>query len=89
MGEEPASHVTELYNQIMAAQLPKAGIDCVVVSSKAVNSAPVSASTVRERLKAGDFVAVRTMVPPSTFNCLTAEPIIDRIRQTDAVCHDW
>lgn len=92
VGEEPASHVTERYNQIMAAQLPKAGIDCVVVPRKAVNGAPVSASTVRERLKAGDFAAVRTMVPPSTFHYLTspeAGPVIDRIRQTDTVRHDW
>ena len=37
VGEEPASQVTGLYNQIMCEQLPKAGIECVVVPRKEAN----------------------------------------------------
>ena len=31
VGEEPTSQVTGLYNEIMAAQLPENGIDCVIL----------------------------------------------------------
>ncbi len=90
VGEEPASQVTALYNQIMAAQLPKTGIDCVIVPRRELNGKPISASTVREYLKAGDLAAVRSMVPSATFDYLTsteARPVIDRIHQTKTVAH--
>lgn len=40
VGEEPTSQVTGLYNQIMCEQLPKAGIECVVVPRKEATARP-------------------------------------------------
>lgn len=40
VGEEPTSQVTGLYNQIMCEQLPKAGIECVVVPRKKQTARP-------------------------------------------------
>ncbi len=92
VGEEPDSPVTNRYNQIMSAELPKAGIRCVIVPRKALNGVPISASTVRKHLKAGDFSAVKALVPPAVFDYFTsaeAKPVIDRIRQAGTVSHDW
>lgn len=70
VGEEPASQVTGLYNQIMAEELPKAGIACVVVPRREAGNAPISASRVRACIKAGDHAALRALVPPSTLDYL-------------------
>ena len=90
VGEEPTSQVTGLYNQIMAAELPKAGIECRVIPRKTADGAALSASTVRSCLKSGDFAALRTMVPTTTlkfFESDEAKPIIDRIRKAEEVVH--
>ena len=44
VGEEPASQVTGLYNQIMKEQLPKAGIHCIIVPRKQAGGKAISAS---------------------------------------------
>lgn len=49
VGEEPTSQVTGLYNEIMAAQLPENGIDCVILPRKQALGKAISASTVRRR----------------------------------------
>lgn len=90
VGEEPTSQVTAIYNKIMAAELPKAGVECVIVPRKEADGKPISASTVRACLKSGDFEALRTLVPPATcdfFISAEARQIIERIRQTDDVTH--
>lgn len=90
VGEEPASVVTGRYNQIMAEELPKKGIGCVIVPRKKARNAPISASTVRSCLKDGDFETLRTLVPSTTFDYLTsaeAAPIIRRIQTAENVVH--
>ena len=90
VGEEPASQVTGLYNQIMAEELPKAGIACVVVPRREAGNAPISASRVRACIKAGDHAALRALVPPSTLDYLDsseAQPVLERIRQAADVLH--
>ena len=50
----------------------------------------MSASTVRELIKAGDLEGVRALVPPTTFaylNSPEAEPVIARIKATADVVH--
>lgn len=92
VGEEPGSPVTNRYNQIMASELPKAGIDCTIVPRKALNGVPISASAVRKHLKAGDFDAVKALVPPTTFDYFTsgeAQPVLDRIRRAEGISHNW
>ena len=63
VGEEPTSQVTGLYNQIMCEQLPKAGIECVVVPRKEANGKAISASTVRQCLQSGDWDTLETLLP--------------------------
>ena len=59
-------------------------------SGTAKTERPVSASSVRQLLKAGNLEAVRPLVPPTTFAYLCsaqAQPILERIRATDDVVH--
>lgn len=90
VGEEPASRVTGLYNEIMSRELPRAGIECRVTPRLAVEGQAVSASTVRRALRDGDWTALRRMVPPSTCDYFTspeAAPVLERIRRAGDVIH--
>lgn len=90
VGEEPTSVVTGLYNEIMAQELPKAGIRCVIVPRLEKGGCVVSASTVRQAIHDGDMAAARAMVPPSTWDYLTspeATDVLDAIRAADEVIH--
>ena len=90
VGDEPTSQVTGIYNQIMSSELPLAGIDCIIVPRKQIMKQPISASTVRQLIKNGDFEALKQFVPMSTLNYFKSEeaaPIIERICQTKNVIH--
>lgn len=90
VGEEPDSRVTGLYNQIMRAELPKAGIACVVIPRKRYGGAPISASTVRQLIQEGDFDALGNLLPETTyayFSSAEAAPVIERIRRAGEVRH--
>ena len=90
VGEEPLSQVTALYNKVMAEELPKAGIDCIIVPRLTSGGAPVSASTVRSLIKEGNMESLRPLVPESTYTYFTspeAAPVIARIRAAANVIH--
>ena len=90
VGEEPASRVTGLYNEIMARELPRAGIECRVIPRLAIEGQTVSASAARRALRDGDWDSLRRMVPPSTFEYFTgpeAAPVLERIRRAGDVDH--
>ena len=90
VGEEPASQVTGLYNEIMAAQLPENGIDCVILPRKQALGKVISASTVRAALQAGDWQTLSQLVPQTTldyFRSSEAEPVLRRIRSAENVIH--
>ena len=90
VGEEPTSQVTGIYNQIMAAMLPEAGISCNIIPRKAIDGKPISASTVRMAIKTGDNTMLRSLLPLSTWEWLQtpeAEPVIRRIQNEDNVIH--
>lgn len=90
VGEEPTSQVTGLYNQIMSRQLPKAGIDCVIVPRKQADGRAISASTVRQCIQTGDWETLSTLVPSTTldyFRSAEAAPVIERIRTAGNVVH--
>ena len=53
VGEEPTSQVTGIYNKIMAEELPKSDIECIIVPRLGFNNSPVSASTVRQAIHDG------------------------------------
>lgn len=96
-GQEPTSATTALYNEVMARELPRAGIKFSVIARVNIDgsdtpdsSQPVSASRVRQLIKQGDMEAVRAFVPDSTYAYLTsaeAQPIVDTIRATADVVH--
>lgn len=90
VGEEPTSQVTGLYNEIMAAQLPENGIDCVILPRKQALGKAISASTVRAALQAGDWQTLSQLVPQTTldyFRSSEAEPVLKRIRSAANVIH--
>ena len=90
VGEEPTSQVTGLYNQIMCEQLPKAGIDCIVIPRRESNGSPISASTVRQCLQSGDWETLKMLVPQTTldyFQSPEAAPVLARIRNAGNVVH--
>ena len=91
VGEEPASVVTGIYNDVLTRELPKAGVECVVIPRKAgPDGKPISASTVRQALQRGDFAALDALVPPATldyFRGPEAQPVLERIRSAGDVVH--
>ena len=68
VGEEPTSQVTGLYNKIMCEQLPKAGIECIVVPRKEADGKAISASTVRQCLQSGDWETLKTLLPQTSLD---------------------
>lgn len=90
VGEEPASHVTALYNREMARRLPQAGIQCRVIPRLERGGRPVSASTVRQALHDGEPERVRDMLPPSTlrfFSGPEGASVIRAIQAQENVIH--
>ena len=82
VGEEPTSVVTGLYNQVMAEELPKQGIDCVIIPRRELEGAAISASTVRRMIHDGRLDEIKGLVPESTwayFSSPEAEPVIRAI----------
>lgn len=90
VGEEPASQVTGIYNQIMSSELPLSGIDCIIIPRKQAFGQPTSASTVRQLIKNGDFETLKQFVPLSTLSYFKSEeaaPVIERIFRAENVVH--
>lgn len=90
VGEEPTSQVTNLYNEIMQKELPKAGIACVVVPRKESGGRAISASTVRKAIHDGDLEKFKSLVPQTTYDFFMsaeAAPVIERIKNADNVIH--
>ena len=71
VGEEPFSHVTGLYNQVMQEELPRHGIRCEVIPRLMVEGETVSASMVRQAIHDGKLEKVRSWVPETTWNYLS------------------
>ena len=90
VGEEPASLVTGIYNQIMMEKLSKHGVECVVVPRKETDGSIISASCVRQALKDGNWSLLKRLFPETTFSYFQssqAAPVIDRIRNCENVIH--
>ena len=88
VGEEPLSQVTRLYNEAMMRELPGLGIECVVIPRREHGGQPISASRVRSLIRDGDLEAVRSLVPPSTFDYLMSDAgrkTMELIRSADSV----
>ena len=89
-GEEKSSHVTALYNRVMAEKLPETGVAFREVPRLALGGETVSASTVRQAIHDGCFESVAAMLPESSrryFESAEAAPVIAAIRAMDKARH--
>ena len=90
VGEEPNSLVTGIYNEIMQKKLPENGIECIIVPRLQSKGKAISASTVRQAIKDGNWEALKELVPKTTldyFMSPQAEAVIARIRGEENVVH--
>ena len=90
VGEEPTSQVTGIYNNIMAEELPKSDIECIIVPRLEFNGTPVSASTVRQAIHDRKIDDIKPLVPETTYNFFKspkAGEIIKRIQENENVVH--
>lgn len=90
VGEEPTSQVTGIYNEIMSQELPKAGVECIIIPRKEANGVAISASTVRLVLQGREWAKLRALVPNTTYDYFTspeAVAVISAIRQAGDVAH--
>ena len=90
VGEEPFSHITNIYNRVMLEKLPEAGIECKVVPRFKVGESIVSAGQVRQFIHDGSMEAAFAMLPPSTVNYLSSpqgDKVIASIRSCEAPIH--
>jgi [citrate (pro-3S)-lyase] ligase len=90
VGEEPTSQVTNIYNQIMQEELPKANIECIVVPRKESGGRAISASTVRKAIHDGDIEHLKELVPQTTLDYFLSEeakPVIEHIKNSENVIH--
>ncbi len=90
VGEEPTSQVTGIYNEIMARELPKSDIECIIVPRLEYNNTPISASTVRQAIHDGKVDSIKSIVPETTYNFFTspeADEIIKNIQKHENVIH--
>ena len=70
VGTEPLSALTEQYNAALAQELPKQGIALRQIPRLEREGAPISASHVRQLLKAGDHEAAKALLPQTAFRYL-------------------
>ena len=90
VGEEPTSQVTGIYNQIMAKELPKSDIECIIIPRLEYNGAAISASTVRQAIHDGKIDSIKPLVPEATYKFFTsseADEIIKKIQEHENVIH--
>lgn len=65
-GEEPKDNVTRQYNETMKRILPRYGVEFCEIPRREISDEPISASSVREALKRGDFDKIKNLVPTTT-----------------------
>ena len=90
VGEEPASQVTGIYNEIMAAELPLSGVECRIIPRRTAASGVISASTVRRKIHEGRLEEIRERVPESTLRYFLSEEageVVKRIQESSQVTH--
>ena len=95
VGDEPLSHVTGIYNEVLLEESrcqEKTGKGCRLVILPRLESegAPVSASQVRSLIKEGRFQELQSLVPETTLRYLLspeAAPVIQAIQSAAQVRH--
>jgi [citrate (pro-3S)-lyase] ligase len=80
VGSEPLSPSTNLYNQALRERLPPAGVELMEILRIESDGMAISASSVREALKGGDWEKVQKLTPPATWNYLRSPGAADSIK---------
>ena len=83
VGDEPYCATTCSYNEALAQILPQYGISLNIMSRIMTGNEPISASRVRELVRQEEWLAVKELVPETTYQYLIsseAQPIIERIK---------
>lgn len=70
VGSEPASAITNFYNQVLSRELADSGLQLRIIERLTTNGEAVSASRVREFLKKGNYSAAEKLVPATTWDYL-------------------
>lgn len=89
VGTEPFSHVTQLYNQELR-QVLEPMVELVEVPRLSLDDQAVSASKVRELLKADKLAEAEKLLPKATCDFLQTAPgqaVIEKLKQSDSVVH--
>ena len=89
-GEEKSSHVTALYNETMAAELPGMGVAFRTIPRLELRGEIVSASSARQAIHDGELEKAAFMLPESSlryFESAEAEPVVKAIRAMDEARH--
>lgn len=73
VGEEPFSHITGLYNEVMSAELKQNGLNCIVIPRKKNLVSAISASAVRALIAKEQWEELKDYVPLSTYDYLLTE----------------
>ena len=76
VGTEPLSPMTHKYNEALKTYLPTKGVELRELQRLAFSSTPISASTVRALIDAGDPEAILSLVPRTTFEYLQAHGLL-------------
>lgn len=90
VGEEPFSHATSLYNEALSAILPKRGVELIIVPRLEEQGEAISASHVRQLIKAGRMEEIRPLVPETTYDYLSGpqgREAVARIKAAEDVVH--
>ena len=79
VGSEPFCPVTDAYNRAMARTLPGWGIELVEMPRLEREGRAVSATAVRELIKAGRWQEIRPLVPEGTWHYFAREENRERV----------
>lgn len=86
-GKEPYCSVTNSYNETLKVVLPKYGVELIEIERKKYDEHYISASKVRELIKAGELEKVKNIVPEVTWKFLNSESgkeVIERIKKNNS-----
>jgi [citrate (pro-3S)-lyase] ligase len=84
MGTEPYCPVTNRYNTLMKELLPPLGIETVELPRAETAGKAISASSVREALRTGDWQTLETLVPKTTLRYLRSPEAAELIKKISA-----
>lgn len=87
VGSEPYSKTTNVYNQVLKAELPKFGIEVIEIDRVKISGEVVSASKVRNCIKSDDISSIVNFVPEVVVQFLktkAGKDIIKKIKNSES-----